>query len=159
MLRTVSSITTVALVCAALLAFVYVQTAPHIETNRTEAAWQVAFELAGGAFDVTDQTLPVTALEVRDKRLVGITAAGYGGDIDMLVAFTETRIHGVRVIRHQETPGLGDFIDGEWMFQFEHQPPDTVDTVTGATITSRAVIRALSAHLQTHLHDARADKP
>ena len=75
------------------------------------------------------------------------------------MAFEGSRISGLRVLRHEETPGLGDFIEGDWLQQFVHQPPEDVDTVTGATITSRAVIRALTARLATHVHDNRSTAP
>jgi electron transport complex protein RnfG len=70
------------------------------------------------------------------------------------------RITGVRVIAHRETPGLGDLIDIEksrWILQFDGKriddPPAAAwavtkddgqfDSITGATVTPRAVIRAV----------------
>lgn len=89
------------------------------------------------------------------------TSDGYSGDIRLLVAIdTEGIVQGVRVLEHRETPGLGDRIERErsdWLRQFEgrslHNPPadewasdrrdGAFDTVTGATITSSAVIAAV----------------
>lgn len=67
---------------------------------------------------------------------------------------------GVRVIAHRETPGLGDAIDEErsdWIYDFKDkslQNPSTdrwrvkrdsgaFDQFTGATITPRAVVKAI----------------
>jgi H+/Na+-translocating ferredoxin:NAD+ oxidoreductase subunit G len=70
----------------------------------------------------------------------------------------------VRVLSHRETPGLGDFIDSRksnWIDQFKRKSlaaPDTTrwalrrdggdfDQVTGASITSRAVVKAVKETL------------
>ncbi len=70
------------------------------------------------------------------------------------------RVLGVRVIEHKETPGLGDKIElavSNWITTFSNKPfsPDNLapwqvkkdggefDQFTGATITPRAVVRAV----------------
>jgi len=86
---------------------------------------------------------------------------GYSGDIFLLVAINENaEIINTRVIKHQETPGLGDYIDKEktnWIDIFQSKSFKTTqekkwavkkdqgefDYMTGATITPRAVIKAL----------------
>lgn len=86
---------------------------------------------------------------------------GYSGDIKLLVAVRENgSVAGVRVITHKETPGLGDYIDiahGEWIKSFDQlsfslRPEDQwkvkkdggqFDYMAGATITPRAVVKAV----------------
>jgi electron transport complex protein RnfG len=86
---------------------------------------------------------------------------GYSGDIKLLVAIkADGEIAGVRVLTHKETPGLGDYIDiahGEWIKQFDGQSlvkrndeawfvkkdGGQFDFTTGATITPRAVVKAV----------------
>jgi electron transport complex protein RnfG len=86
---------------------------------------------------------------------------GYSGPIYLLVAVREDgTLDGVRVISHKETPGLGDKIEEEksdWIHGFEGKslgnPPmqdwqvkrdgGAFDQFTGATITPRAVVRAV----------------
>lgn len=87
---------------------------------------------------------------------------GYNAPISLLVGLEvpSGRITGVRVIAHRETPGLGDLIDIEksrWILQFDGRsiddPPAAAwavtkddgqfDSITGATVTPRAVIRAV----------------
>lgn len=93
---------------------------------------------------------------------------GYSGDIRLLVGITrEHRISGVRVISHKETPGLGDGIEAErsdWILSFTGRalgdPPaerwtvrrdgGDFDQFTGATITPRAVTRAVARALAWH---------
>jgi electron transport complex protein RnfG len=86
---------------------------------------------------------------------------GYSGPIHLLVAVrADGTLDGVRVISHKETPGLGDKIEEEksdWIHGFEGRslgsPPvedwsvqrdgGAFDQFTGATITPRAVVRAV----------------
>lgn len=86
---------------------------------------------------------------------------GYSGNIHMLVAYDmNARIKGVRVLRHRETPGLGDKIElqkSDWILSFNGErvrgPSDTrwevrkqggvFDQFTGATITPRAVVNSV----------------
>ncbi|MDZ4097395.1 MAG: electron transport complex subunit RsxG [Methylophilaceae bacterium] len=98
--------------------------------------------------------------------LEAIAPDGYNGDIKVLVAIrVDGTIAGVRVLAHKETPGLGDYIDigrSAWAKQFDGQSltltkPDlwTVkkdggqfDYMAGATITPRAVIKAVRKVLE-----------
>jgi electron transport complex protein RnfG len=90
-----------------------------------------------------------------------IAPDGYNGAIELLVGVEErNRVTGVGVISHQETPGLGDQIEqrkSPWLKQFSgkdllHAPAEqwkvrkdggVFDALTGATITPRAVVRAV----------------
>ena len=84
------------------------------------------------------------------------TLSGYNGEITLWVATDgEGKIRGVRVIEHSETPGIGDLIErpvSDWIDQFagmsvENSWDDDVDYVSGATITTRAVARAVQKGL------------
>jgi electron transport complex protein RnfG len=86
---------------------------------------------------------------------------GYAGAIRLLVAIdAHGRVLGVRVLEHRETPGLGDFIEArrsDWIRSFDGRsigaPPAArwqvrkdggdFDQFTGATVTPRAVVRAV----------------
>ncbi|WJW76051.1 electron transport complex subunit RsxG [Thiohalobacter sp. IOR34] len=90
-----------------------------------------------------------------------IAPDGYGGAIKLLVGIdVNGRLMGVRVLSHHETPGLGDRIETErsdWILGFTgrslNDPPESkwavkrdggvFDQFTGATITPRAVVRAV----------------
>jgi len=91
---------------------------------------------------------------------------GYGGPIHLLVCVAaDGRVLGVRVVSHQETPGLGDAIDSahsNWVGGFAGRrlgdPPlkrwkvkrdgGVFDQFTGATISPRAVVGAVRRCLQ-----------
>lgn len=91
---------------------------------------------------------------------------GYSGPIKLLVAVQyDGTLAGVRVIAHRETPGLGDPIEetrSVWILKFtgrslaDPQPDKwkvkkdggVFDQFTGATITPRAVVKAVYNCLQ-----------
>jgi electron transport complex protein RnfG len=88
---------------------------------------------------------------------------GYSGDIRMIVGIAGNDLRtvtGVRVLSHKETPGLGDKIDlriDDWILSFDGQvfkkDGGQFDAFTGATITPRAVINAVTQallYVQTH---------
>jgi electron transport complex protein RnfG len=98
--------------------------------------------------------------------LEAVAHDGYSGDIKLLVAIDHNGvISGVRVIQHTETPGLGDYIDiakSQWIKLFDQESliktnssnwtvtkdGGTFDYMAGATITPRAVIKAVNKALQ-----------
>lgn len=90
---------------------------------------------------------------------------GYSGSIELLVGITaEGELSGVRVISHKETPGLGDKIErikSDWITSFNNKSlsntPEShwnvkkdggeFDQFAGATITPRAVVKAVQRSL------------
>lgn len=87
------------------------------------------------------------------------TLQGYNGAITLLVAvnYTDKHLTGVRVVKHKETPGLGDKIEvakDDWILGFKGKyltDPESkswavkrdggeFDQFTGATITPRAIV-------------------
>ena len=90
-----------------------------------------------------------------------IAPDGYNAEIRLLVGISpEERITGVRVVRHRETPGLGDAIEiekSDWIRQFDGKSLEdpalplwavdrdegAFDSLTGATVTPRAVVKAV----------------
>ena len=102
-----------------------------------------------------------------------IAPDGYRGPIELLVAIGQDgRLIGVQVIRHQETPGLGDAFesrDVHWLDRFRGRsladPPTqrwTVrrdggdfDAFTGATITPRAIVKAVRNSLEYYQRNSQ----
>lgn len=95
-----------------------------------------------------------------------VAADGYNGDIELLVGVDYPgNVLGVRITRHRETPGLGDGIEIEkddWVLSFNgrslgapnqagwavRRDGGEFDQFTGATITPRAVVRAVRLSLE-----------
>ena len=99
--------------------------------------------------------------EVKALIFSPVAPDGYSGDIHLLVGvYTDGTIAGVRVVKHRETPGLGDYIEArksDWILGLENRsltnPEEegwrvkrdggVFDQFTGATITPRAVVKAV----------------
>jgi electron transport complex protein RnfG len=125
---------------------------------------------------VRDQTLlgtdePVTVYRARlggkpvALVITPVAPDGYSGTIKLLVGIAvDGTLTGVRVTAHHETPGLGDAIEEErsdWIYGFngkslDHPPLDqwrvkrdggAFDQLTGATITPRAIVKAVKNSL------------
>ena len=106
-------------------------------------------------YRVYSESAPVAAVFVVTE------PGGYAGDIRLLIGIEYSgKITGVRVLAHRETPGLGDLIEASktsWLEQFPGTslgaPPrddwavrrdgGAFDQITGATVTTRAVVRAV----------------
>jgi electron transport complex protein RnfG len=142
-------------------------------------------DLLADAIIVRDPDLLGTAdaLSVHRARLRGQPVAalietvapdGYSGSIRLLVAVdVHGRLLGVRVLSHKETPGLGDGIDrrkSDWIDAFAgrslgdpapegwrvRKDGGEFDQFTGATVTPRAVVRAV--HNALVYFDAHRDE-
>lgn len=106
---------------------------------------------------------------LQDKNVAVVFPAiapnGYNGSIYLLVGvFSDGSLAGVRVVKHRETPGLGDAIEDKrsnWILGFKGKSLSThtskqwkvkrdggeFDQFTGATITPRAVVNAVHSAL------------
>ena len=89
---------------------------------------------------------------------------GYGGDVGLMVGIdvTDNKIMGVGVTTHAETPGMGAKAktDPSFVAQFRELPLEepvkvtgdggSINAISGATITSRAVCSATNDALQIY---------
>lgn len=94
-----------------------------------------------------------------------VSGQGYAGEIILMMGINaEGEILGVRVLSHTETPGLGDKMDtavDDWIYSFNGLSLDKLpqdkwkvkkdggefDQFSGATITPRAVVKAVKEGL------------
>jgi len=186
-LRAATALAVTAVVAVGIVALVHDSAAPQIEASRRARLLEQLTAVLG---DVAYDNDPLAdALQVRDPELLGTTEPlvahrvrlhgqpvavllnvvapdGYSGAIRLLVAIDpDSKVLGVRVLEHRETPGLGDFIESrrsDWIARFTGRalgdPPPSrwqarkdggdFDQFTGATVTSRAVIRAVRDALE-----------
>jgi electron transport complex protein RnfG len=127
-------------------------------------------ELLGSAqptdvFVAMDNGKPVAAV------FASVAPNGYNAPIRLLIGVSpDGTVTGVRAVSHRETPGLGDAIEiskSDWITQFDATtlqmplPPlwavdkddGSFDSITGATVTARAVTAAVKGTLlyfETH---------
>lgn len=177
-----------AMVTAGVLAGTYQLTRSQIAESERAAAQQALFEIVPRerhTNNLLEDTLPLPpeagdqlGLEVGNIHLArqngevvaaivpAVAPDGYSGAIRMLVGVNQDgSISGVRVLTHNETPGLGDKVDlkkSDWILGFAGkslgQPPadrwkvkkdgGDFDQFTGATITPRAVVNQVRRVLE-----------
>jgi electron transport complex protein RnfG len=110
-------------------------------------------------FVLTDNGAPVATV------FATVAPHGYNAAIDLLIGVSPAGVvTGARPVRHRETQGLGDAIDpanSDWILQFDgksltapaahlwavDQDEGELDSIAGATVTSRAVIGAVKGTL------------
>ena len=170
-----------------VLAFTYSHTKDDIAHSEEQARMDLISQIVPQ--NIADNDIIHDTLDIKPDQLLGteehtlayrarlhgrITAVvlqaiapdGYGGAIDLILAIRSNgELAGVRVVSHNETPGLGDYIDirkSAWIKGFDgkelksgHDEDWQVkkdggkfDYMAGATITPRAVIKAVHKALQ-----------
>ena len=99
--------------------------------------------------------------------VVEMVVGGFANDIHMLVAVrNDGTVTGVSILDSHETYGLGQEAKGDWDFlidmlnsQGDLAVNSNIDSITGATITSSAVVSAVNAASQFVLDSAAASGP
>lgn len=127
--------------------------------------------LALGLDDVSTVYRARKAGEAAALVIEAVAPDGYSGKIRLLVGvLADGSLSGVRVTEHKETPGLGDYIDPKkdkakehpWISRFDGQSLEKradrdwkvkkdggqFDSVAGATISPRAVVKAVHKTLK-----------
>jgi len=170
MFKTLASLALIGAACGLALFGLNDITRSDIEKNRTKKAREIMTELL-------KQPLPDDIVWVEGVSgncqlgyFVMHAENGYSGPINFFALYqpnlstqnpleqktTTTEQLSLRVTRHQETPGIGDFID----HKRERYLPDldqqsiaqwqNLDNITGATITHRAIKKA-ALNIQTRV--------
>ena len=166
-IKMVAALTAVGIFSGAALVFVYNYAMPKIKVNvikETESAIKKIFPATesikktkdDGVYKVTDQS----GKEIGYAFLA--EGNGYQGTIKLIVGADAvlTTLNGMEVLESQETPGLGaEIASSTFKDQFsglsithpieyvKNQKPDEpyqIEAITGATISSRAVVNALN---------------
>ena len=164
---TIGKILIMALVCGALLSLTHSLSRDQISENQQAFETQQLLEVVGNpnirlVEQAGEYQLIQNGQDIGHLRSV-VTNEGYNGEIRFWLATTHSgEVLGVRVIRHQETPGLGDKLElvvSDWILDFNATSLDNrswdvkkfggdFDQFSGATITPRAVVLAIKAELE-----------
>lgn len=128
-------------------------------------------DLLNDKLEIERNGAPVTVYRARlDGKVKGavfkVAERGYAADVQLLMAVdADGKTLGVRVVKHAETPGLGDKIEvakSPWIKSFDGKSladpgPEkwgvkkdggVFDQFAGATITPRAVVKAVKGGLE-----------
>ena len=157
----------ITVIVAGLLAGVNAVTKPIIDqlnAEKTQKAITAVLPGGGESVDFTDSTGIVTAAyKGENGYAIQVAPAGFGGTISMMVGVdNEGNVLGISVISHSETAGLGDVAASKtsageaFRGQFVGmsgtlsvtKDGGSVDSITGATITSRAICVGINAALE-----------
>ena len=160
----------ICLVATALLGLTNQVTAPIIEdlAIQTEIkSRQIVFADAASFGEETvlaDGTSIVAALDESGAEIGHVVvniAKGYGGDISVMTGVdSEGKVTGINILSHAETAGLGakaaeqsfrdrfiGLVEGITVSK-DKAGENSIDALTGATITSRAVVNAVNAAIE-----------
>lgn len=181
-LRLVGIVTLVSVIAAWSLAYTYTVTRPIIDRKRNEKTIQTIAAVLP-RFDNRPEQESVKipnekggAMEFYVARKNGQPAGvafksfapGYGGMISLIIGVTpEGKVYDVKILSQNETPGLGNKIASEdFTRQFQgkgladrwdvKKQGGEFDQITAATVSSRAVIRAIQEGLA--IYQKNADK-
>lgn len=131
-----------------------------------------------GSDEPVDVFVPVDGTTPLAVIFASIAPDGYNAPIELLIGISVAtgEVTGVRAVLHRETPGLGDQMDiakSDWILQFNGrsltnpeatgwavtQDEGQFDAITGATVTARAVVRAVHdtlRYFESHREDLLA---
>ena len=158
----VASLTLIAGACAAVLAYVDTITKGPIADMQVKKASDAALAvMPEGVKDVSGKDGFFIGRDASGKvagyAVIGKDGGGYGGDIVLMVGFRPDRETVVcyKALQSSETPGLGTKLSSpEFSGQFAGHKVDSslkvkadggdITAITSATITSRAVCRAVA---------------
>ncbi|MFV0399061.1 MAG: FMN-binding protein [Oscillospiraceae bacterium] len=154
-------LTLVCLIITFFLALTHQVTAPLIAQAEEDTAQKTRADVlpdAGGFTQITDVELPdgVSSAYAADSGVGYVfqsTTKGYKGNVTFMVGLdAEGNYTGITMLANNETPGLGSRVgEEEYLKLYVGQDnPDGVDSITGATLTSRALKNALSLSTQAY---------
>jgi electron transport complex protein RnfG len=148
-------------IAAAALAFTYAKTKPVIEQRKIETekeAIQSVFPQAAEVKIIIMEKENFKVVFDKDQQELGVAMkaapAGYGGPIEILVGVTkEGKVSAIKIMNQNETPGLGTkTVEPKFYEQFVGKQGQelalkkdggTIEAITAATISSRAVTRGV----------------
>ncbi|MGM0653285.1 MAG: FMN-binding protein [Bacillota bacterium] len=164
-LRLALTLVLVGILSASLLTFMHNITDPIVKAREEEEYRAALNNYYPGFADFESETFDQGQFDLifdQDGELMGVmatvTTTGYDGDVVYnLPVDQEGNIIGLRIVSHTETPGIGDVITTD---SFQEQfvgknyedpisPGEDVDTVTGATVSTSAMINSIRNTVNT----------
>ncbi len=159
--RLAGVLTAICICVAALLAVVNMLTRDVIAANAAKEREETVFAIFEGADKMEEYALAdgkTVYLVYSGDAIVGysvnIAAGGFGGNIDMMVGInSDGTVKGTKIISMSETPGVGTKVNSDsFLGQFTGKGDDialgeTIDAISGATISSRAVTDGVKSAL------------
>ena len=83
-------------------------------------------------------------IQLAENEYVGVGNVGMGGTITVKVTLEESTIKAIEILEHNETPGISDKGINEIPAAIISAQSTQVDTISGVTMTSKAIINAVN---------------
>lgn len=117
------------------------------ETNSTNVEVVTGATISSNAaINAVNEALAQAGLVTGD--VYNVVAQGYGGDVVLDVIIDDGEIVAINIVEHSETEGLGDGAMEETVAAIQEGQSVDVDTVSGATKSSEAVIKGVTQALE-----------
>lgn len=154
----------ICLVVTALLAYTNLVTSPIISAAEQKAAEEARAEVLSEAdsFEKLDAELPEGVIEAYKAAngtgyVFTVTSKGYGGEIRLICGIkSDGSIEAVKTLKHSETSGIGSkVVDNNSNYRENYYGKtednyESVDAVTGATISSKAYKKAIGTAFEAY---------
>lgn len=150
----------ISLVTTALLALTNLFTAGKIDERAKRDIAETRKKVLASAVSFEDISETCARGMDAESKTVGyvitVTEKGYGGDIKVMVGIREGKVDGVSILSHSETAGLGaktaeaEFLDQYKGLDSTAEVDKNIDKITGATISSKAVTRAVNTAIDEY---------
>lgn len=173
--RMIAVLAMIGFLSGGILAVVYEFSHPLIEMRRAEALKAAIFEIFPQAENYKEIEKNIYKAFDRNGNLLGyaltLQGGGYQGIIKLMIGISADleRFVGLVILEDVETPGLGAKIGSkEFREQFRDlltskpiqyvknikpKPPYEIQAITGATISSRSVVKIINQGVQTWLRE------
>ena len=154
----------ICLVVTALLAYINFVTSPIISAAEQKAAEEARAEVLSEAdsFEKLDAELPEGVIDAYKASngtgyVFTVTSKGYGGEIRLICGIkSDGSIEAVKTLKHSETSGIGSkVVDDKSNYRENYYGKtednyESVDAVTGATISSKAYKKAIGTAFEAY---------
>lgn len=162
--KPIAVLAAICLVVTALLAYINSVTSPIIKAADEAAAAQARQEVLSEAdgFEQLDVALPDGVTEAYKATngagyVFMLSTKGYGGTINLICGIkSDGTIESTQTLNHSETSGIGSrVVDNGSAYRQNYvgktaDSYDSVDAVTGATISSKAYKKAIAAAFEAY---------
>lgn len=163
-MRMILTLVIIASISGAVLAKVYNMTKSKIEVQQQKRTEEAIFSVVPNTKTYKSKSydsIKVFRCFDKNNKLSGVAftteGTGYQGVIKLMVGLNRdlTEITGIKILKDEETPGLGARINEDWfqnqfeskatdielkIIRGEPKKADQIQAITGATISSEAVI-------------------
>ena len=158
----------ICLVTTSLLALTNALTTDKIDERAKQDIAETRKKVLSSAASFEEINDTVVRGKDADNKTVGyvitVTEKGYGGEMKVMDGISGGKVAGVSILSHSETAGMGaktaetGFLDQYKGLDGNAEVGKNIDKITGATISSKAVTKAVNKAMEEYNKIAKDDK-